>query len=157
ISTGSTSATKTRSPTRQGESMTFYETLLIATTEQRNALLATPVIDDCLKRCVSIETYAAFLTEAYHHVRHTVPLLMACGSRLPERHRRLRDAIVDYIGDEHGHERWILADLRALGIDAEARVAKGPSRATELMVSYAYDIAQRRNPLGFFGMVFVLE
>src|SRR5690606_28470558 len=62
--------------------------------------------------------------------------LMACGSRLPERHERLRDAIVDYIGDEHGHERWILADLRALGIDAEARVAKGPSRATELMVSY---------------------
>lgn len=137
--------------------MSFYETLLIATTERRNALLATPVIDDCLNRCVGIETYAAFLTEAYHHVRHTVPLLMACGSRLPGRHEALRDAIVDYIGDEHGHERWILGDLRALGADAEARVARGPSRATELMVSYAYDIVQRRNPVGFFGMVFVLE
>lgn len=137
--------------------MSFYETLLIATTEQRNALFATPVIDDCLKRCVSIETYAAFLTEAYHHVRHTVPLLMACGSRLPERHEKLRDRIVRYIGEEHGHERWILGDLRALGIDAEARVARGPSRATELMVSYAYDITTRRNPVGFFGMVFVLE
>ena len=31
---------------------------------------------------VSLDTYVAFLTEAYHHVRHTVPLLMACGSRL---------------------------------------------------------------------------
>jgi hypothetical protein len=25
------------------------------------------------------------------------------------------------------------------------------------MVAYAYDIAMRRNPIGFFGMVFVLE
>jgi len=25
------------------------------------------------------------------------------------------------------------------------------------MVSYAYDVIQRRNPLGFFGMVLVLE
>src|SRR5690606_27655204 len=111
------------------QSMSFYETLLIATTEQRNALLATPVIDDCLKRRAGLDTYAAFLTEAYHHVRHTVPLLMACGSRLPDHHERLRDAIVDYICDEHGHERWILGDLRALGVDAAAQVAKGPRRA----------------------------
>ena len=26
-----------------------------------------------------------FLDQAYHHVKHTVPLLMACGSRVPER------------------------------------------------------------------------
>ena len=32
-----------------------------------------------------------------------------------------------------------------------------PSPATELMVAYAYDTVQRRNPVGFFGMVHVLE
>ena len=32
-----------------------------------------------------------------------------------------------------------------------------PNMATELMVSYAYDTVQRINPLGFFGMVHVLE
>ncbi len=29
--------------------------------------------------------------------------------------------------------------------------------AADAMVAYAYDTAMRRNPVGFFGMVFVLE
>jgi hypothetical protein len=82
---------------------------------------------------------------------------MACGSRLPARLGWLHGAIVDYVGEEYGHEQWILDDLRALGYDADALVACGPSFATELMVSYAYDTVQRRNPVGLFGMVFVLE
>jgi len=32
-----------------------------------------------------------------------------------------------------------------------------PSQATELMVAYAYDMIYRVNPVGFFGMVLVLE
>ena len=32
-----------------------------------------------------------------------------------------------------------------------------PGHATEVMVAYAYDTIARRNPLGFFGMVHVLE
>jgi hypothetical protein len=35
--------------------------------------------------------------------------------------------------------------------------ASQPAIATECMVAYAYDTIERRNPLGFFGMVFVLE
>ena len=32
-----------------------------------------------------------------------------------------------------------------------------PSLPVELMTSYAYDLVMRRNPVGFLGMVFVLE
>ena len=32
-----------------------------------------------------------------------------------------------------------------------------PGHACEVMVAYAYDTIARRNPLGFFGMVHVLE
>jgi hypothetical protein len=32
-----------------------------------------------------------------------------------------------------------------------------PGHATEVMVAYAYDTIARGNPLGFFGMVHVLE
>jgi len=32
-----------------------------------------------------------------------------------------------------------------------------PGHATEVMVAYAYDTIARRNPMGFFGMVHVLE
>ena len=35
--------------------------------------------------------------------------------------------------------------------------ADKPSLATELMVAYAYDMINRVNPIGFFGMVLVLE
>jgi pyrroloquinoline quinone (PQQ) biosynthesis protein C len=82
---------------------------------------------------------------------------MACGSRLPGRLEWLRDGIVKYIEEEHGHERWILNDIAACGADGRAAAARAPSLATELMVSFAYDTIARQNPVGLFGMVFVLE
>jgi pyrroloquinoline quinone (PQQ) biosynthesis protein C len=106
---------------------------------------------------VSRESYVAFLTEAFHHVKHTVPLLMACGSRLPVRLDWLQAGIVKYIEEEHGHERWILNDIAACGADSRAAAESTPSLATELMVSFAYDTIARRNPVGLFGMVYVLE
>jgi pyrroloquinoline quinone (PQQ) biosynthesis protein C len=137
--------------------MNFYSALCAATERERRTLLASPIIVDCLAGRVSRETYVAFLTEAYHHVRHTVPLLMACGSRLPERLGWLRDGIVKYIEEEHGHEQWILDDIDACDADSRAAATCAPSLATELMVSFAYDTIARRNPVGLFGMVYVLE
>ena len=105
----------------------------------------------------TLPRYVAFLTEAYYHVRQTVPLLMACGSRLGEPHRWLQDAITEYIEEERGHDRWILNDIQACGADAEGVYHGQPSLATELMVSYAWDSVMRGNPASFFGMVLVLE
>jgi len=65
--------------------MTFHEQLARATAVDRDFLLAAPVIQRSLAGDVTRELYVAFLTQAYHHVRHTVPLLMAVGARLPER------------------------------------------------------------------------
>ncbi len=137
--------------------MSFYQQLLDATADERAWLMSAPIIQDCQRGRVSLARYVAFLTQAYHHVKHTVPLLMACGSRLGDEHRWLQDAITEYIDEERGHDHWILSDLAACGVDAD-RVRHGqPVLATELMVAYAYDCIQRRNPVGFFGMVFVLE
>lgn len=137
--------------------MNFYDELVLRTAKDREALLSCPIIVDCLDGRVGLKSYVAFLTEAWHHVRHTVPLLMACGARLPDRLDWLRSAIVEYIEEEHGHERWILNDIAACGADAAAVAASRPALPTELMVSYAYDTIARGNPVGFFGMVFVLE
>jgi hypothetical protein len=82
---------------------------------------------------------------------------MACGARLPERLEWLRHGVAEYIEEEYGHEQWILADLAAAGFDSAAARDGTPSAETELMVSYAYDTVQRGNPVGFFGMVLVLE
>lgn len=137
--------------------MTFSAELRAATEPDRQRLLATPIITDCLAGRVGRDSYRAFLTEAYHHVKHTVPLLMACGARLPERLAWLRGGIAEYIEEEYGHEHWILADLAEAGFDAAAARNAPASPETELMVAYAYDTVQRGNPVGFFGMVLVLE
>lgn len=137
--------------------MAFYEDLLSATADERGTLLSRPLIRAGSAGQVSRDAYVAFLTEAYHHVKHTVPLLMACGARLPERHEWLREAVAEYIEEELGHQEWILNDIAACGGDAEAVRSGRPGMATELMVAYAYDTISRGNPVGFFGMVLVLE
>ena len=137
--------------------MDFYERLLQATHAERSRLYSIPLIEDALVGRIARTTYIAFLTEAYHHVKHTVPLLMACGSRLPARLAWLRDALIEYIEEERGHEEWVLDDIRACSADAEAVRHAGPAVATELMVAYAYHTIERLNPVGFFGMVLVLE
>lgn len=137
--------------------MKFYDQLQAATQSERQALLAIPVIRAGAAGEIDLETYLAFLAEAYHHVKHTVPLLMACGARLPSHLAWVRTAIGRYIEEEMGHEEWILGDIEACGGDPEAVRDGAPGFATELMVAYAYDTVQRRNPAGFFGMVHVLE
>lgn len=137
--------------------MEFFAELQTATEAERQAFLGIPVIQQTMHGVVTLETYRAFLGEAYHHVKHTVPLLMACGGRLPERLNWLRSAVAEYISEEIGHEEWILNDISATGADADAVRNGQPGTATELMVAYAYDTITRNNPAGFFGMVFVLE
>jgi pyrroloquinoline quinone (PQQ) biosynthesis protein C len=137
--------------------MPFYEELLSATESERQALVSLPLIRAGAAGQASHAVYVAFLTEAYHHVKHTVPLLMLCGSRLPESYEWLREAVAEYIEEELGHQEWILNDIRACGADSEAVRNGKPSLATELMVAYAYDMINRVNPIGFFGMVLVLE
>jgi long-chain acyl-CoA synthetase len=137
--------------------MKFSAQLRAATAADRDRLLSAPIITDCLAGKVSRDSYRAFLTEAYHHVKHTVPLLMACGARLPERLEWLRRGVAEYIEEEYGHEQWILADLAEAGFDAAVARDGAPSPETELMVSYDDDVVHRKKPLGFFGMVLVLE
>ena len=121
------------------------------------SLLSTPIIQGCLRGEVSLPSYIAFLREAYHHVCHTVPLMRAFKARIPSGREWLSPALDEYIAEEQGHDEWILDDIRACGGDAEAVRTGRPGIATEVMVAYAYDTIMRRNPLGFFGMVHVLE
>jgi thiaminase len=137
--------------------MSFYESLQEQTQAEREYLLAAPIFAEVLAGRISLDSYVAFLGQAYHHVKHTVPLLMACGARLPERLEWLRGAIAEYIEEEYGHQEWILNDIRACGADAEAVRSATPNLPTELMVSYVYDRIARDNPVSFFGMVNVLE
>jgi len=137
--------------------MSFYEQLNEQTSADRAYLLDSPIIRRCMTGDVTVADYVAFLTQAYHHVKHTVPLLMAVGSVLPDSREWLREVVAEYIEEEIGHQEWILNDIAACGFDKETVRHSMPSLPTELMVAYAWDTVRRGNPLGFFGMVHVLE
>lgn len=137
--------------------MSFFQQLQQETETERNYLMSAPIIANCLAGDISLNDYVAFLQQAYHHVKHTTPLLMATGARLPENKEWLREAVAEYIEEELGHQEWILNDIEACGFDKEKARRSQPNLSTELMVSYAYDTVNRVNPLGFFGMVNVLE
>lgn len=144
---------------RQGKemTMTFYEKLVKETQDARQELYTVPQLADGLKGEISRETYIAYLTQAYHHVRHTVRFLMAMGARLPESRKWLHDAIAEYIDEEKGHEEWILNDIEAAGGNKEAARNATPNLQTQVLVAYNYDYIARKNPVGFLGMVFMLE
>lgn len=137
--------------------MSFYQVLESETAAARRELLDLPIFQQALEGRVTVPLYCAFLAQAFHHVRHTVPLMMACGARLGPDHEWLRGKLVEYIEEEFGHQEWILDDIAACGADAQAVRHGAPGHATEVMVAYAYDLVNRGNPVGFFGMVHVLE
>ncbi|WP_342631650.1 AMP-binding protein [Marinobacter alkaliphilus] len=149
--------TPTQQTTPGDYNMAFFDRLQSDTQQAREHVTRAPVIQAIREGRFDLEGYTWFLAQAYHHVKHTVPLMMACGGRLPDRLEFVRKALVDYIEEEYGHQEWILNDLAACGKDKEAIRHGQPDSAIELMVAYLYDRIQRGNPAAFFGMVQVLE
>lgn len=135
----------------------FYEQLKKETEKERLMLVKSEIIERCMARNVTLPEYIDYLTQAYHHVKNTVPLLMAVGARLPDDMEWLRAAVAEYIEEELGHQEWVLNDIAACGADKEAVRNSQPAMGTELMIAYAWDLVNRRDPIGFFGMVHVLE
>ncbi|MEJ2680147.1 MAG: iron-containing redox enzyme family protein [Gammaproteobacteria bacterium] len=137
--------------------MTFYTSLVEHTSQARDDFARLPAIQHALSGNITLEQYQTFLSNAYQHVKHTVPLLMACGAQLKPHQTWLQKPIAHYIEEEIGHERWILKDLETCNGDPEAVLKGEPDLEVDILVSYAYDVIHRKNPVGFFGMVFVLE
>lgn len=132
-------------------------TLLEASTvRQRLAFLSIPQLQAGLAGKITRAAYLDYLAQAYHHVKHTVPLMRAAHERLGHR-PDLVAALDAYMEEEKGHEEWILSDIRAAGGDADAVRHGEPAPATRAMVDHAYRAIREGNPVAFFGMVYVLE
>lgn len=136
----------------------FFDRLVAETREAQSRFAMTPQLIAGLTGQITRGDYIAYLTQAFHHVRHTVPLMQEAKAQLAERGKQtLVDALDEYILEETGHEDWILDDIREAGGDAAAVVMANPSLATKAMVDHAYQTIRNGNPAAFFGMVFVLE
>lgn len=135
--------------------MTLHDRLLAETAPARAEFMAIPLIGRALAGDVPRATYVAFLTQAYHHVRHTCPLLSLAAARTDD--PAYQAALDTYLAEERGHDDWILEDIAAMGGDAEA-ARRGPARPPcRAMVGYAYHAIERISPYALLGMVHVLE
>lgn len=137
--------------------MSFYDRLIAETQAARDTFFSIPIVLEAAQNGVGRDLYIAYLTEAYHHVRHTCPLLAHALAHCPKHDTGYRKALLEYLEEEQGHEEWILDDIAHLGGDAEA-VRRGsgdwPVRA---MVSWVYYAVEFLNPYSMLGMVLVLE
>jgi len=134
----------------------FFDRLLAETRDAQLRFMAVPQLQAGLTGQISRAVYIDYLTQAYHHVRHTVPLLKEARSRLADR-PELAAALDEYIAEEEGHDQWILNDIAAAGGDAALAAASMPRSATRAMVGHAYDVIRAGNPVAMFGMILVLE
>src|SRR6202163_1531812 len=135
--------------------MSFYEQLVAETADSRDAFLSIPLVRATIRNGASRSLYLDFLTEAYHHVRHTFPLLALAASRTSD--ERYQDALVEYMEEERGHEKWILDDIRTVGGNPDAVRTGTPGVPCQIMVGYAYYAIERISPYAFLGSVHVLE
>jgi pyrroloquinoline quinone (PQQ) biosynthesis protein C len=135
--------------------MSFHEQLVAETAHSRDAFLSIPLVRNALRNGASRSLYLDFLTEAYHHVKHTFSLLALAASRTTD--ERYQDALFEYMDEERGHEKWILDDIRILGGDPDAVRNGQAGPACRIMVGYAYYAIEHVSPYAFLGSVHVLE
>jgi hypothetical protein len=144
------------SPQSQGGSP-FHVRLASATARSVTSLASLPRVAETLSGRIGMATYRAFLTETYHHVRHTVPVLRLARVRMQGGDERLRRAVHQQFVEAWGFDCLLLRDIAECGGDAHATRLGRPAQATRRLVDFAYDWAETRNPLGVFGMLFALE
>ena len=135
----------------------FFADLVIRTDESRRAFETHPVVLEAVANGMSVERYRRLLLELYQVVWHFNPICAAAASRLPDTHKQIRYFLYEHMHEESGHEEWVLNDLDAVGVGAQATRAHQPSESTLALVGYNHWSADRRNPCSVLGMLFALE
>jgi len=137
--------------------MSAFQRLVSETAAAKREFIELPLIQHVLANGSPRDLYADFLGQAYHHVKHTAPLMALAAARCGAEDRRYQSALFDYIAEERGHDEWILEDIDALGGDASAVRRGAPRFPCKVMVGHAYYLVDHVSPYGLLGMVHVLE
>jgi hypothetical protein len=110
-------------------------------------------------RLISLRSWARDLASQWYCAHHSVALLPELVERYEGSGRRDLAAFAqDKLEEESGHDLFPLADLRALGYDAEAFVETvDPTPEAKAMVEYARACARGEHPIDFLGYAYTLE
>lgn len=137
--------------------LSFHDQLVRDTAAEMVEFMSIPLITHAIGQGVERQLYLDFLACAYHHVKHTCPLLGLALSHCGEEDKVYRSGLLAYLDEEKGHEEWILDDIAALNGNVEVVRTALPPLSVRLMVAYAYHAIERISPYALLGMVHVLE
>ena len=136
--------------------MSFFITLVEDSDANRHAIETSPKVQSMMHKGLTLAEYRAFLRDLYHIVWHFCPIMAVAAARCDASLRNIRDELYERIGEEKGHEDWVLEDIQAVGgqIDVQAAAPSAPVRA---MIGFNYYAAERAHPCSVLGMLYVLE
>lgn len=137
--------------------LSFFSELVTRTDEDRRAFETNPVVVDAVARGMPVERYRALLLELYHVVWHFNPVCAAAASRMSDEHMAVRHFLYEHMHEESGHEVWVMNDLEAVGVAADAVHRHVPAAHTLALNGYNYWAADRRHPCSALGMLYALE
>lgn len=136
--------------------MSFFITLVEESDVHRRAIETTPRVHAMIHKGLTLPEYRAFLRDLYHIVWHFCPIMAVAAARCDDRLRNIRYELYERIGEEKGHEDWVLEDITAVGGRTDVQVA-APSAPVQAMIGFNYYAAERVHPCSVLGMLYVLE
>jgi hypothetical protein len=95
--------------------------------------------------------YSQWLSQQYHIVRHSTPLLaLSCGRSIDRQayHKRC----IEHLAEEKGHDKMLLNDLKATGFPLSEELP-----ATRAYYSAQYYQVEHVNPVSFLGYILFME
>lgn len=120
-------------------------------------LMSAQIVEELTEGRISVEQYAAYISDVYSYALHSSQVIALAGSRLALSHPPLAQYLYRHAEEELGHDKWAASDLQDLGL-SPAEIAKiVPSSACLRMIGVEYYYAAHANPIGLFGWLFVLE
>ncbi len=128
-------------------------------TKLLEALDANPAARALFDGSSDLGTYVSFLTETYHYVRYTHPLLARAAERLKELDDRPHMAALydTKAQEEFGHDKWAMDDLTALGCRYDDVHYRNPCPAVEAYIAWNQFMVESNHPTGYLGTAYILE
>lgn len=104
------------------------------------------------------ELYRIVMTQIYHYTRHNSLNQAVAAFRADPDQIGLLRFVYSHAGEELGHEKMVLHDLRRVDLlGADEVIDEPPLAATDALVNYLYGISLREGPIARLGYSYWAE
>ena len=108
-----------------------------------------------MREPVSRELYHDLMMQVYHYSRHN-SMNQAVAAFVPAPEGLLK-FVYQHAGEELGHERMVIHDLKSIGLFEDADLSQPPLPATEALIGYLYYVSLRYGAVARLGYSFWAE